>query len=180
MRIKIKRKGILLLLLPIATAMACGGGNKDEEFLKTLKDKEGYCYADVEWGMTREETEKAAGVELTEYGVPTLLKTDREISLYGVKGTELFEFFDDELLDVQIYFDGENLNDFSEDLIENLEKLYGECDREFTADSGEEASCLWEVLDDDGEQESSMQVTRLYSDGNIVRVILSSGESQTE
>lgn len=26
MRIKIKRKGILLLLLPIATAMACGGG----------------------------------------------------------------------------------------------------------------------------------------------------------
>lgn len=46
--------------------------------MKTLKGKEGYCYADVEWGMTREETEKAAGVELTEFGVPTLLKTDRE------------------------------------------------------------------------------------------------------
>lgn len=54
--------------------------------MKTLKGKEGYCYADVEWGMTREETEKAAGVELTEYGVPTLLKMDREISLYEVYG----------------------------------------------------------------------------------------------
>lgn len=152
----------------------------EEEFLKTLKDEEGYCYAGVEWGMSREETEEAADVKLSEYGVPTLLQSDREVSLYGVNGTELFEFSEEELLDVQIYFDGENLNDFSESLLEDLEKLYDECDREFSADDVGEESYIWEVLDEDGEQESCMQVTKLYSDDKIARVILSSGASQTE
>ena len=155
-------------------------GANEEEFLKTLKDDDGYCYADVEWGMTREEMEEAADVKLSEYGVPTLLQSDREVSLYGVNGTELFEFSGEELLDIQIYFDGENLNDFSESLLEDLEKLYGECDREFSSDDVGEESYLWEILDENGMQESCMQVTKLYSDDKIARVILSSGASLAE
>ena len=58
--------------------------------------------------------------------------------------------------------------------------MYGECDREFSSDDVGEESYLWEILDENGMQESCMQVTKLYSDDKIARVILSSGASLAE
>ena len=143
-----------------------------------FKNGEVFQFNEVPWEASKEETEDIIGLSLVEdpYRNPApegikLYISDEEYFLNGISATPYFEFHDDKLWIVQLYFDvDENSQEWFESIVEELNGLYGAETEKFSNSSGktENVGYKWNA------DNTSLQIISM-AQSTSMRVIISIG-----
>lgn len=144
--------------------------------LSDFKTDDSYCYMGMKWGTTQEEIEKLLNINLKADEVAlSNFMSDKPVKLFKKEGNATFELHDDKLDTILFNFGGpqfkEDLTAFSEKIVSELEKLYGNYDIPEIKPEFNAKISRWLITDNEGIK-TTVQVASFYSDEKLVNEVV--------
>ena len=164
----------ITLLALIMVFAGCTQADHSELDLSDFQKGETFCYKGIGWGATIDEVEETLDISLQQMKeAATYYRPTKSPELYGQNSTSTYEFrggFDGATFNFVPDAD-KNLNEFSEKVLSELEKLYGEAEKSDQIDKANRIAYRWMSVDSDGIKTTLQFLTYIRSD-EISKVVL--------
>lgn len=168
---------IILLMISSLLFSSCSLDSaseiKDSIDLKDFKSGDAYCYKGLDWGISKEDVEKNLSISLHDIGAFKYETEDNEVSLFGYKGIQSFEFINNELTTVYFIFADEkgNLQELLDKTVGKFKENYGEHDDLLEMQTHEGEIYRWINYNDD-KTSTSLQVQGTGKKNSIEQVMI--------